>query len=80
MKFLGSCMGVELFERGNDNHIAVKLLVEDDGTWHDNDWFDSAWLDELIDVLTQAKIYCERNFKKDEHGYDLHKPDVKKEK
>ena len=58
--FKGSCKGVRLEKRGdNDNHILVVLLTEDDETWYDGDRFSSSWIDEMIEKLQEAKKYIE---------------------
>ena len=46
-EFKGDCMGVRLVQRGpDDKHICFQLLVEDSSSY---------WLDELIEVLQNAR-------------------------
>ncbi len=69
MEFKGKCIGVRLTPRGDtsaphtpqpDTHILITLMVEDDGNWFEKDFcVSSSWLNEMIDVLTAAKNYCE---------------------
>ena len=40
--------------------VLVKLLIEDDEIWHEKEEFSSYWLDDLINVLTQAKNYVNK--------------------
>ncbi len=55
-EFKGSCMGVRLAPRGTgDQHICFEILVEDDEVWHTKMSASSAWLDEMIEVLTNAR-------------------------
>ncbi len=69
MEFKGRCIGVRLTPRlcteeryfnQPDTHIIVTLLVEDDGNWFDKDYsVSSGWLEEMIQMLTAAKAFCE---------------------
>lgn len=61
MKFLGSIWGIDITQRPDDyKGLAVQILEEDDGNWFEvGEWFDDAWLDDLIEVLQQAKAYEE---------------------
>ena len=53
IKFLGSCKGVELIRRGeNDNHICFDILTEDDGNWFSSkEPSSSFWIKDLIEQL-----------------------------
>jgi len=58
MKFKGQCVGVSLDKRGiEDDHILISLLIEDDEEWFKKLSISSSWLDEMIDVLNQAKEF-----------------------
>lgn len=59
MKFLGELFGVEITERVDGySGMMVQLLSEDDGNWfEDGSRFSDGWLDDLIEVLQQAKAY-----------------------
>ena len=74
MKILGELQGVEIVPRYiNDPHVLLQLLGEDDGIWHkQGNQFSAFWLDELIDVLQQAKTKLEtsKKFKKTQWGYE----------
>lgn len=60
-EFKGRCKGVQLKKRGfNDEHIAVQIITEDDGTWHNSgSMFSSYWIDDLIEQLQNAKKFIE---------------------
>lgn len=61
MKFLGECFGIEVMDKEKDGlPVLVKLLIEDDEIWHEKEEFSSYWLDDLINVLTQAKNYVNK--------------------
>ena len=52
-EFKGDCMGVRLVQRGpDDKHICFQLLVEGRGS---GSYSSSYWLDELIEVLQNAR-------------------------
>jgi hypothetical protein len=59
MKILGKQFGVKFEGRGvDDKHILVRLLTEDDETWHETGvCCSSFWIDDLIEVLQQTKSY-----------------------
>jgi len=68
-KILGDCMGVKLSaRRDGDPHLCFTIMVENDGEWFERMGASSAWLDELIDVLQQARDYCAKH----------HAPDIAK--
>lgn len=47
-RILGDAHGFEIVGRGKDTNCLVKLLVEDDGYWHETDVrFDSHWVDDM---------------------------------
>lgn len=63
-QFLGGCAGVKLYtypthppnEAGD--HVGFKLLIEDDGTWHEKDFSMSVfWMEDLIEELDKARAY-----------------------
>lgn len=55
-EFKGDCMGVRLVPRGaDDRHICFEVMVEDDEVWRAKMNVSSAWLDELIEVLQNAR-------------------------
>lgn len=58
---VGKCLGVSFEPRGpNDNHICIRLLVEDDENWIPTSLnVSSYWLDDLIETLQRAKIMLE---------------------
>ena len=80
MKILGKQFGVEFLARGEyasseydgketDRHIVVQLLSEDDEHWSNKGTpFSSFWIDDLIDVIKQAKIYLD-GMPEDENGF-----------
>ena len=70
--------GIKLEKRssidGKDNHICLRLLGEDDGTWfEDIELGSSYWIDDLIETLQRAKAHMEQKQKKDKsgHGYEF---------
>jgi len=68
MKILGEICGVEFVDRG-DGHIALQLLSEDDETWHEQGTpFSSFWIDDLIKVLSSAKMLLD-DMPKDPSGF-----------
>lgn len=68
MKILGEQFGVEFIDRG-DGHIMVQLLSEDDEHWSNKGpLFSSFWIDDLIEVISLAKI-CLNGMPKDPSGF-----------
>lgn len=69
--FLGSCAGVILSRRGqNDSHICFTIIVEDDGYWFvSQHGFSSTWLQELRGVLHEASNWIEHECEKDTSGW-----------
>ena len=63
----GRLFGARLENRGaNDTHICLRLMMEDDGYWHEtNVSCSSFWIDDLIDTLQRAKWHLA-----------THKPDM----
>jgi hypothetical protein len=56
LRILGECFGAEIIEREGHAPL-VQMLVEDDENWHEEDMsFDSSWIDDIIDVLTMARV------------------------
>lgn len=67
--------GVRLKNRGsNDPHIIVTLLSEDDEMWFEKCSFSSSWLDEMIEVLSAAKDWMEKNAKEDRYDMNQNTP------
>ncbi|MFW9876258.1 MAG: hypothetical protein ACFFG0_24415 [Candidatus Thorarchaeota archaeon] len=67
--FLGSVHGVLLSQRGiNDKHVCFEIIHEDDGHWFyptHHGGSSSSWFNEIIEVLTEAKKWCEENCEPD---------------
>lgn len=64
-------------EEGVDDHILVQLMSEDDENWFDSNGqaFSSYWLDDLIEVLTAAKVALVHDAAKDDRwGYKFKPP------
>jgi hypothetical protein len=61
ISFKKECKGVVLERRGeDDNHICVRIVTQDDGSWFSSkESFSSYWIDELIIALQEAKKYIE---------------------
>ena len=60
------------FERrgSNDPHVLVQIYSEDDENWFEcGSMFSSFWIDDLINVLNEAKKQLKKNFKKDKSGF-----------
>jgi hypothetical protein len=57
MEFRGDCIGVKLEPRGHDdNHIMVRLLIEDDEHWRETNFsVSSYWIDDTLEVLNRVK-------------------------
>lgn len=52
----GECVGVGFEDRSvKDRHVTVVVYCEDDGNWCRQLSISSHWLDEMIDVLQQAR-------------------------
>jgi hypothetical protein len=61
MKFLGECFGIEIKDNGHDNNYKLlSVMVQNDEVWFNKEEFSSYWLDDLINVLTQAKNYINK--------------------
>lgn len=69
-EFKGGQFGVRLVPRGgNDPHVCIQLLGEDDENWFEiGNSFSSFWIDDLIQQLQIAKKAMEA-LPKDRHGY-----------
>lgn len=67
----GECVGIRFVPRGkDDNHIIIKLLVEDDGNWYESgSSMNSYWLKDLIKVCKQAKVVLDSKAKREDFGY-----------
>lgn len=69
-RILGEQFGIEFRKRGiSDSHVCLFLLTEDDEFWHQvGNGFSSHWLDDLIQQLTLAKQFMEKNCVKNVNG------------
>jgi len=72
MAFYGNCMGVAIVYRGeNDFHYVCIILTHDDGHWTPSRGrLSSHWLPELIEVLTEAKRWLNKNAKRNKYGWN----------
>ena len=72
-EFKGRCMGVRLVPRdANDPHVCFELLTEDDGFWLSGVSCPSSyWLPDLIQVLSKARTWMNKNCVKTEYGWDF---------
>ena len=61
-KILGSSFGISI-EKGYDDYLRLRILVEDDERWYEKDavW-DCVWIDDMIMVLkkTRETLSCYR--------------------
>ena len=72
--FKKDCLGAIIMKRGeNDNHLCVRMIVEDDGVWFANgNGFSSVWLPEAIEAMNDAQKWLEENAVDDNgYGYKL---------
>lgn len=76
--FKGSCKGVVLSKRGNnDNHIIISIITEDDGNWFVGDnHFSNYWLIDLEIQLKLAKEWIYENcipytYEGRDYGYQI---------
>lgn len=69
---LGACIGVAIFQWGEDNYLLLSILVEDDDIWHKSgESFSTFWLPDALFVLNKASIWLQDNAVKQEYGYYL---------
>lgn len=69
MEFHGKCVGVKLEPRErNDNHIVLRLLIEDDETWNETNFsVSSYWIDDTIEVLERVRKHLVEKQLPDKH-------------
>ena len=53
------CFGVRIEPREDAPNPLITLLVEDDENWFEGTRFDATWIDEIIELLKQAKLLVE---------------------
>lgn len=68
----GKFFGIDFSKRDDsDDHAMVDIYSRGTKLWFKDDSFSSYWIDDLVDVLNQAKIILEKDLKKedDDYGY-----------
>lgn len=56
-KILGELFGIEIMGVDKGKDPILKLLLEDDGNWHEKCAFSSFWLNDLLDVIEATKVH-----------------------
>lgn len=67
----GTQVKVTLQQRDeNDKHMTFSIHVEDDEAWFEKITLSTLWLDDLIDILKDARTELKRHYKKGDFGYE----------